>query len=142
MKFKFINPFHAYYADELMLRWEVLRKPLGLPPVLEITPEEVESIHLLIFVDKALAGCIVFHPEAPTYGKIIQLALSEEHQGLGLGRKLVHALEQELIKRGFSQISLSATHELQPFYEKLGYHLEKESCEMKKTLIPPILKTA
>jgi ribosomal protein S18 acetylase RimI-like enzyme len=84
MKFKFIKLTDPYYRDELMLRWEVLRKPLGMPPGSELQPEEKDSFHLIALEKKQLVGCVLFHPESQTEGKIFQMALSEEYRGQGL----------------------------------------------------------
>ena len=40
MKFKLITSDGPEYHAERMLRWEVLAKPLGIPPDLEAAPEE------------------------------------------------------------------------------------------------------
>ena len=147
MKFKFINPAHAYYRDELMLRWEVLRKPLGMPPGSEIVPEEMECIHLLVIDEKKIVGCVLYHPESETTGRIVQLALSEEYRGQGFGRKLIHALDQEMSKKGVTSIYLYAREEFQGFFERLGFHYEGESFErmgaphkiMRKLLLADVL---
>ena len=45
MKFKFITLSDPYYRDELMLRWEVIEKPKGLPPGLEtLSEEEIKEV--------------------------------------------------------------------------------------------------
>jgi len=150
MKFKFITPSHASYRDELMLRWEVLRKPLGMPPGSEVLPEEMECLHLIAIEDKKLVGCVLFHPESEHSGRVLQLALSEEYRGKGGGRKLVSNLEQALAKRGVSDLYLFAREDLIGFYERLGYHLEGESFErmgvphriMKKTQLVDALRSA
>ncbi|MCX6989182.1 MAG: GNAT family N-acetyltransferase [Chlamydiae bacterium] len=150
MKCKFITPAHAYYRDELMLRWEVLRKPLGMPPGSEVIPEEMESTHLLVLHDKKIVGCLVFHPKSETSGQIMQLALSEDYRGAGCARKLMHALEQSLSAKGIVDLSVFAREELQGFYQRMGFHYNGESVErmgsryrlMSKNLLVDVLKMA
>ncbi|NDE82623.1 MAG: GNAT family N-acetyltransferase [Chlamydiia bacterium] len=129
MKFKFITPSHAYYRDELMLRWEVLRKPLGMPPGSEVIPQEMECTHLLVMVNKKIIGCLLFHPQTSTSGQIMQLALSEEYRGQGCARKLLHALEQSLTTQGITDVSVEAREELQGFYHRLGFHYNGDVVE-------------
>lgn len=150
MKCKFITPAHAYYRDELMLRWEVLRKPLGMPPGSEVIPEEMESTHLLVLQNKKIVGCLVFHPESESSGQIMQLALSEDYRGTGCARKLMHALEESLSTKGVVDVSVFAREELQGFYQRMGFHYKGESIQrmgshyrlMSKHLLVDVLKTA
>ena len=150
MKFKFITPSHAYYRDELMLRWEVLSKPLGLPPGSEITAEEMECIHLLVMEEKKIIGCVLFHQESTDSGRIMQLALSEDCRGKGCGRKLIAHLEQDLSRKGISNLYIYAKEDLEGFYQKLGYHSDGESFDfmeaphrvMKKVILADSLRSA
>lgn len=150
MKFKFITPSHAYYRDELMLRWEVLRKPLGMPPGSEVLPEEMDCIHLIAMDNKKIIGCVLFHPESEHSGRVVQLALSEEFRGKGCGRQLIATLEQTLAKKGISDLYLFAREELQGFFGRMGYHFEGETFErmgfphriMKKTILADALRSA
>ena len=63
MKYKFITVDGPEYPAERMLRWEVLDKPLGIPPGTEILPEELQSLHLIALDGKRLVGCVCFYPE-------------------------------------------------------------------------------
>ena len=132
VKFKFINPNSVEYPKELMLRWEVLRKPLGMSPGSEINSkkEEEESLHLIALDGKEVVGCVLFHPEKEKEGKLFQMAVSEEYRGRGFGRKLIIALEKELKSRHFDAIYLQVREEVLKFYIKMGYAPD-EAIEMK-----------
>ena len=93
MKFRFIRTQDPEYTKELMLRWEVLSKPLGMPPGSDIFPEEKESIHLIAMEGKNVVGCVLFHPETAHEGRLYQMAVSEEYHGKGFGRQLIGTLE-------------------------------------------------
>ncbi|NDD58586.1 MAG: N-acetyltransferase [Chlamydiae bacterium] len=150
MKFKVITPAHAYYRNELMLRWELLRKPLGMPPGSEVIPEEKECLHLLVMDLKKVVGCLVFHPDTHSTGTLKQVALSHDCGGHGFGRKVVHALEIELIKKGITEIQVFAPKDLEGFYESCGFHAEGEvidstgllALKMKKHVVHEALKSA
>ncbi|MBI2743316.1 MAG: GNAT family N-acetyltransferase [Chlamydiales bacterium] len=135
MKFCFITPDDVEYPHELMLRWEVLLKPLGLPPGNELIDEEKGSLHLVAVEKKKLVGCVLFFPEGESSGKLHEMALSEEHQGRGFGRKLISTLEQALIKKGFTEIYLFAPQDKVGFYERMGYKSESELKKEKGVLL-------
>jgi ribosomal protein S18 acetylase RimI-like enzyme len=124
MKFKWITPDGPEYEAERLLRWEVLAKPHGIPPGAEVSPEEVQSLHLAAFDGKRLVGCICFHPESVSNGRVFEMAVSEEYQGRGFGRRLLHMLEEMLIERGISDVYLYARAESEAFYARMGYHPE------------------
>jgi N-acetylglutamate synthase-like GNAT family acetyltransferase len=123
MKFKFITPSHAYYPDELMLRWEVLCKPRGMPPGSELVCEEKECIHLLVMEQRKVIGCLLFHRQSPTAGKLLQVAISEGARAQGFARKLLHALEVEIIQKGIVEMYAEVKNECKDFYLTLGFHV-------------------
>ena len=142
MKFKLITTNAPEYSAERLLRWEVLAKPHGMPPGSEAFAEEMQSMHLIAMEGKNLVGCICFHQEGANSGRIFEMAVSEEYQGQGFGRKLLHHLEELLLEKGISDVYLFVRPENQEFYTLMGYALEDEiisqmglkSRRMKKTL--------
>ncbi len=128
MKFKLITPEAPEYQAERMLRWEVLAKPYGIPPEAEILPEEKQSLHLIALDGKRIVGCVCFHPEGNT-GRIFEMAVSEEYQGQGFGRQLLHALEKMLVQRGIHVVYLYCRQETEGFYSLMGYQPEEDLIE-------------
>ena len=126
MKFKLITPKAPEYEAERMLRWEVLSKPLGMPPGSEEIPEEMQSMHLIALDGKRLVGCVCFHPEDETKGRIFEMAVSEEYQGKGFGRQLLHTMERMLVQKGIHNVYLYARPEVEEFYALMGYQPEGE----------------
>lgn len=121
MRLEFITPDHPLYAQELELRYRVLRAPLGHARADVPFPFERESLHLVMLADGVLIGCVLFHPESARAGRLFQMAIEPGRQGRGLGMALVQALESELSRRGFSEVHLHARAPVAPFYERLGY---------------------
>ena len=142
MKFRFINTEDPAYPKELMLRWEVLKKPLGLPPGSEILPQEQGGMHLIALEGKEVVGCVLFLPESSSSGSLSQLAVSEEYHGKSFARQLIIKLEQMLVKKGYLDIYIYAHPDSVAFYQQLGYHSDGEPVEkcgvfhqlMKKSL--------
>lgn len=135
MKFKFIRTKDPEYSKELMLRWEVLHKPFGLPPGSEVMEGEGQSLHLIALDGKKVVGCVLFHPESPSAGRLCEMAVSDEYQGRGFGRQLIATLEQALIKRGVQELLLDARQELVEFYATLGYRTEGVPVERMGTSV-------
>lgn len=129
MRFKFIGLSDPYYQDELMLRWEAIEKPRGLPPGSERSHEEKESIHLVAIEKNQLVGCVVCHPQSETEGKIFHLAFSEEYKGKPFSRQLLSALEEFLMNKGISHLYVVAGLEMKDFYSHLGFAVEEEPFE-------------
>ena len=127
-----ITPDHPLYAEELELRFRVLREPLGHGRADVLFPFERESLHLVLVEAGRVVGCVLFHPEsarAPegalrqstTGGRLFQMAVATERQGRGDGRALIQALEAELLRRDLVHVHLHARAAVVGFYERLGY---------------------
>jgi len=119
--FRFIGLDAPEYAQELDLRWRVLRKPLGFAPEAVAFPFEAESLHLVALDAGRVVGCVLFHPEGTETGRLFQMAVEPDRQGTGLGTTLVRALEAELARRGFREVILHARDSAVGFYARLGY---------------------
>ena len=109
------------YAQELDLRWRILRKPLGFEQAAVQFPFEAESLHLVALEGGRVVGCVLFHPDGPGTGRLFQMAVEPDRQGTGLGTRLVRTLEEELVRRGFREVTLHARDTAVGFYARLGY---------------------
>ena len=118
---RFIGLDAPEYAQELDLRWRILRKPLGFERQAVQFPFEAESLHLVAFDGGQVVGCVLFHPDGSGTGRLFQMAVEPERQGTGLGTRLVRALEEELVRRGFREVTLHARDTAVGFYARLGY---------------------
>lgn len=118
---RFVAPDDPLVAREIDLRFRVLRDPLGLGPDTVRFPYEHESLHLLAIAGGEVVGCVLFHPESATAGKLYQMAVAPERQRRGLGACLVRALESRLRGDGFRRVVLHARATAAGFYEALGY---------------------
>lgn len=118
------------YDEAVRLRYDILRRPLGL----EYTPEqlaaEYSEIHLAAFdATGRLIAYLNLTPVTPDTVKMRQVAVESVLQGKGIGKLLVAASEQLAKHLGYKEISLHARDTAVPFYLKLGYERVGEPFE-------------
>lgn len=118
------------YDEAVRLRYEVLRRPLGL----EFTPEqlaaEYSDIHLAAYdTSGQLIGYLCLTPLDESNVKMRQVAVHPDWQGKGVGRKLVEASETLARHSGFKTMLLHARDVAVPFYLRLDYHTVGEQFE-------------
>lgn len=126
VELRFIAPKGPLYKEELELRFKILREPLGHSRADVVFPFEAQSVHLLALREGAVVGCVLFHPEDATSGRLFQMAVDSGLQRSRIGDKLVRALEAELVRRGFRSVHLHARATVVGFYERLGYEVYGE----------------
>jgi predicted GNAT family N-acyltransferase len=109
------------YKQEIALRIEVLRKPLGIYFTKEQLEEEKDEIHFAAFKNNKMIGCILIKDLGNGIAKMRQVAVATEHQKKGVGKKLVDFFEEFVREKGYKSIEMHARKYAVPFYEKLGY---------------------
>lgn len=110
------------YDEAVRLRYEVLRRPLGLDFEPEQLAGEYADIHLLAYTASGhLAGCLVLTPLDADTIKMRQVAVAPELQGRGVGKLLVEASEARAKSAGYRRMSMHARETAVPFYLRLGY---------------------
>ncbi len=118
----------AQFLQYYQLRWQVLRAPWQQEQGSEKDELEDQSIHrMLVNENQQALGVGRLHFTEQNHAQIRYMAVCDKSQGLGLGQKLVEALEYEAIKRGAITISLNAREQATNFYQRLGYQLHEFS---------------
>ncbi len=126
MEIQLIAREDPLYAEEVELRFRILRAPLGFRREDVTYPYDDESLHFAGVEAGHVVGCAMFRPEAPREGRLLQMAVEEALQGRGLGRQIVRFLEEEVRRRGYEVVTLHARGDKVGFYEKLGYAVRGE----------------
>lgn len=112
------------YDEAVRLRYEVLRKPLGL----EFTPEqlagEYAEYHLVACSDNgSIVAYLNLTPVDANKVKMRQVAVSPALQRQGVGAALVKASETLASRLGFNQIVLHARESAVQFYLRNDYSI-------------------
>lgn len=110
------------YDEAVALRYEVLRKPLGL----EYTPEQLaaewNNLHIAAYNESGkMVGYLNLTPVDEQEVKMRQVAVAPHQQGKGIGAAMVAYSELLARDHGFKEITLHARQNAVPFYLKLGY---------------------
>jgi len=111
------------YGSEVQLRYENLRKPLGLEFSREELDKEQDFFHFGAFDGAELIGCLVLVPLSQTEINMRQVAVIPDRQGQGIGKRLVQAAEEYAREKGFEWMKLHARETAVPFYLSLGYEI-------------------
>lgn len=127
--FQLVEHGTAEYDETLALRYEILRRPLGLEFDPDALAREDSDYHLAGYRDGELVACLVLTPHDDGEIKMRQVAVRESEQGRGVGRDLVRESERVARANGFSRVVLNARAAVVPFYEKLGYRVVGEPFE-------------
>ncbi|HEY0031187.1 MAG TPA: GNAT family N-acetyltransferase [Bacteroidia bacterium] len=116
--------FEAYY----LLRYNVLRKPWNQPPGSEKDEQENISIHLMACdKENTVLGVCRLQLNSPEEAQLRFMAVKENTQGLGIGKKLIAFAELEANEKGASKIILQSREIAVEFYKKCGYTVVKKS---------------
>jgi predicted GNAT family N-acyltransferase len=125
MKYAVIDFKSKQYQQMTDLRYQVLRKPLGLRFTPEQLAAEEHDILLGCFDDSGseLLGCSVLSTVDSNTLQLRQMAVATEQQGNGIGRSLIEYAEEVATCMGITKIILHARKSVEGFYLKLGYNI-------------------
>ena len=112
------------YQQMLNLRYEILRKPLGL----QFDPQELEgeknAILIAAFEEEKMLGCCFLIPIDSETVKLRQIAVQNNLQGKGIGASLMNFAENIARDRGYKTMLMHARKSTAHFFEKQGYKIE------------------
>lgn len=123
VEFRLIGYGTPEYKKEVQLRYEVLRKPLGLEfSEKELKEESTNEYHLCAFVKDELVGCLLLKSTGFSSAKMRQMAIAPKWQNKGIGTALVKFAEKfAREEKRVSEIVLHARERAVKFYLKQGY---------------------
>ena len=137
MPLKIIDHGTPEYKKMIDLRYQVLRKPLGLEFSEDELEKEKEDMLIGAFEDDDMLGCCMLTKVAPGSVRLRQMAVKAGLQGKGIGRVLMQFAENLARDRGNSKLVMHARKTAAGFYEKLGYHVVGD--EFEEVTVPHYL---
>jgi GNAT superfamily N-acetyltransferase len=134
MALKIIDHNSREYRQMVDLRYNLLRKPLGLLFTEEELEREKGDILIGCFDDDKLEACCILTQTDPKTVRLRQMAVTSGLQGKGIGRVLMSFAENIARDRGYRRLVMHARKTATGFYEKLGYKVSGE--EFLEVTIP------
>ncbi len=113
-----------------------MHNPLGLSIKKEDLLNEKDDIHIGFLNKRIIVGTLVLSPVDNNTIKIRQVAVRDDFQGNGIGRKLVEYAEQLGIENNYTQCIISARTSVLEFYTKLGYIIDGNEYISNNSHIP------
>ncbi|MCW5908615.1 MAG: GNAT family N-acetyltransferase [Chitinophagales bacterium] len=122
------------YRKALALRHKVLRQPLGLTFTEAELSKDKGDTHIGLFEEENIVACLTLCPSENGKMKMRQVAVDDEQQRKGYGRKLSIAAEEYALKNNCHTLFCHARKTAVPFYQKLGYQIVSD--EFTEVTVP------
>ena len=124
MALKQIDHGSKEYQQMVLLRMEILRKPLGLGFTEEELAKEKEDILIGAFEEeKILACCLLTKVDNATI-KLRQMAVQNNLQGKGIGASIMSFAETVARDKGYKKLMMHARDSAIGFYEKFDFSVQ------------------
>ncbi len=128
IEFEIIEWGSVKYIQSLALRYEVLRKPLGMIFDPSIFIDEKVDLHLVANHGDWLVGCMIL-TEAGNDLKMRQVAVANKYRRCRIGARMVVLAEAKAIEMGKQKMVLHARDSALDFYVSLGYSIVGDQFE-------------
>jgi GNAT superfamily N-acetyltransferase len=140
--FKSFTHDSPLYEESIVLRNRVLIEAVGRHEDCRDFDFPEKDIYISAFDGDLLIGSAIITPLDEHTVQMRQMAVHEDYQKKGIGRKIGIEFERIVKQKGYSKIILHAREVAVPFYETLGYTLSSDvfyeieipHYEMRKTL--------
>ena len=126
MGLKQISHGSKEYQQMVSLRYEIMRKPLGLSFSPEELAKETNDILIGAFDDDVMMGCCVLTDMKDGCVRLRQMAVQKNMQGKGIGESLIRFAENIARDKGFKTLTMHARNTAIGFYEKYDYKVKGE----------------
>lgn len=106
------------------LRYEIMRKPLGLTFSQEELAKEKNDILIGAFDEDEMMGCCILTDMKDGCVRLRQMAVQKNMQGKGIGESIITFAENLARDKGFKALTMHARDTAIGFYEKYGYKVK------------------
>lgn len=112
------------YAQMVKLRYELMRKPLGLNFTDEELAREKDDILIGAFDEDTIIGCCLLTKVNAQCTRMRQMAVQKNRQGMGIGESMIQFAENIARDKGFKILMMHARETAIGFYERYGYKVK------------------
>jgi N-acetylglutamate synthase-like GNAT family acetyltransferase len=134
MALKMIDHGTKEYEQMVHLRYEILRKPIGMVFEKKELENEKDDVLIGAFEDERILGCCLLTKMDDKTVRLRQMAVPNNMQGKGIGRALMIFAENIARDLGYAKLIMHARKTALGFYGKLGYSVVGE--EFQEVTIP------
>ncbi len=106
------------------LRYEIMRKPLGLTFSQDELTKEKNDILIGAFDEDEMMGCCILTDTKDGCVRLRQMAVQKNMQGKGIGESIITFAENLARDKGFKALTMHARDTAIGFYEKYGYKVK------------------
>ena len=124
MGLKQIDHGSKEYQQMVDLRFEIMRKPLGLSFSPEELAKEKDDILIGAFDEDVMTGCCIITNMHKGCARLRQMAVQKNMQGKGIGESIMTFAENLCRDKGFKTLTMHARDTAIGFYEKFGYKVK------------------
>jgi len=122
-RIKVFRQSDSEYLLSLLLRYKILRIPLGLTFSKSDLEKDALDIHIGIFDKDVLLASLILTDTQNNTIKMRQVAVDDLSQGKGIGSQLVSFADNYAKEKGYKIIHCNARKAAVPFYLKQGYKI-------------------
>ena len=119
------------WSQYYQIRWEILRKPLGLKEGTERDDLENQAIHRILKLNGQIVGVGRLHFNQNSTAQIRYMAVLESFQSKGLGKLIVNEFIKISEEKKSSKIILYARESVVDFYKILGFDTLKKAHKLE-----------
>lgn len=109
------------YLLSLILRYKILRIPLGLTFSSADLAKDKDDVHIGAFDGDILLASLILTDMGDGAVKMRQVAVDDSYQGKGIGRNLVKYADDYARDKGYKLVHCHARDTAKEFYLKQGY---------------------
>ena len=106
------------------LRYEIMRKPLGLSFSDDELKKEKDDILIGAFDEDDIIGCCILSKIDSHCARLRQMAVQKNNQGMGIGESMMGFAENIARDKGYKVLMMHARDTAIGFYEKYGYKIK------------------
>lgn len=133
----------ASIEDAHAVRRTVFVEGQGVPEAIEMDGLDADAWHIVAYDGDEPVGTARLREPDPGVAKIERVAVRKDYRGQGLGRLLMHELEDVAREQGMDEAVLHGQTVVEGFYESLGYETVSDvfyeadipHVEMRKQLV-------